>query len=125
MRNKRPPCPLESDEQIALFAWRDLFMLLYPELLVMYAIPNGGYRPKRTGNRMKKQGTLKGIPDICLPVPRGKYGSLYIELKRQYGGVETPEQKIVIPKLRQYGNMVEVCKGKDAAISVILAYLKL
>jgi hypothetical protein len=118
-------CPTEDQEQAVIIEWRDIWCVRYPKLELLYAIPNGGFRSKRTGVRMKKTGTKRGIPDLHLPVARGGFHSLYIELKRTHGGSLTDDQKLVIPLLRAEGNRVEICKGAVAAIAVIVDYLRL
>lgn len=71
----------EHNEQVALFAWAEENLDNIPVLGLLYAIPNGGYRHPATAGRMKAEGQRAGVPDICLPVPRGKWHGLYIELK--------------------------------------------
>lgn len=119
------PVPTEHQEQVALFKWRDLFVFRYTELELLYAIPNGGHRHKATAVRLKREGVMSGIPDVHLPIPRGRYGSLYIELKRQRGGVLSQNQKKVIEMLQNAGNRVEICAGCAPAIAVIKDYLSL
>jgi VRR-NUC domain len=118
-------CPKEEAEQIALIEWRDIWAHKFPELNMLYAIPNGGFRAKRTAVVMRQTGTKKGTPDLHLPIPKGIYASLYIELKRTQGGSLSPDQKLVIADLKRFGNRVEVCKGCRAAIAVIADYLGL
>lgn len=79
------PCPTEDEEQIALMQWASVMSGRYPELHLMYHIPNGGARSKPEAARFKAMGVKKGVPDIHLPVARGQHHSLYIELKRQHG----------------------------------------
>lgn len=115
--------PTENAEQAALFQWADFAALTYPELVMMYAIPNGGLRDARTAVTLQRTGVKSGVPDICLPVARGGYNGLYIEMKRQKGGVLSANQKIWIDRLRAHGNKAAVCKGWEQARSVILGYL--
>lgn len=116
--------PLESDEQTWLFKWaQDMAALKWPELALMYHIPNGGSRNKVEAARLKAQGVKKGVPDVFLPVPRGGYHGLYIEMKRQKGSVVSQEQKEYIAALRAQGYRVEVCKGFHAAADVIEEYM--
>ena len=79
-KNNTPP--IEAQEQKALFTWAELSLGKYPDLKWMYHIPNEGKRSKSNGAELVRQGLKKGVPDICLPVPRGKYHGLYIEMKR-------------------------------------------
>jgi len=62
------------------------------------------------------------VPDLCLPVPRGDYGALYIELKVS-GRTTTDAQEEMIEKLRAAGNRVVVCRDLDDAIELIQTYL--
>jgi hypothetical protein len=116
--------PLETDEQQALFQWAALMEGQYPELRLLYAIPNGGARHKATASRMKAEGVKSGVPDICLPVARRGCHALYIELKRIEGGKVSDEQKEWIDALQAYGNGATVCKGWTEAKDVIEWYLK-
>jgi hypothetical protein len=115
--------PTENAEQAALFQWADFAALTYPELVMMYAIPNGGLRDARTAVTLQRTGVKSGVPDICLPVARGGYNGLYIEMKRQKGGVLSANQKIWIDRLRAHGNKAVVCKGWEAARDAITDYL--
>ena len=125
MARRRIPVPLEAQEQTWLFEWaNNMICLKWPELELMYAIPNGGSRNKIEAANLKKQGVNPGIPDICLPVPKGGYHGLYIEMKRQKYGKTSEEQEDKIPKLRAQGYRVEVCLGFQKAADVIEAYME-
>ena len=78
--------PLEAEEQAALFQWAEYQSGKYPELALMYHVPNGGSRNKAEAANLKRQGVKSGVPDVCLPVPRGNSHGAYIELKRIKGG---------------------------------------
>lgn len=86
MARQKRRIPLESEEQSALFQWARLMEGRCPELRLMYHIPNGGLRNKPVAVRLTAQGVRRGVPDICLPVARHGFHSLYIELKRPKGG---------------------------------------
>lgn len=115
--------PTESEEQIALFQWAEMMMKKYPELGMLYHIPNGGKRNIRTAARLRKEGVKPGVPDLCLPVPSGKYHGLYIEMKRQKGGKVSAIQDIWLSALMEYGYKTVVCCGWQAAAKVLTAYL--
>lgn len=114
----------ESQEQQLLFEWAALSAGRWPELALMYHIPNGGSRSKSEAGRFKAEGVKSGVPDICLPVARGRYHGLYIELKRVKGGRVSPAQQRWIAALRDQGYCACVCKGWDDAAHVIKAYLE-
>jgi hypothetical protein len=117
------PVALESEKQTALFEWAALAKGKYPELDLLYHVPNGGSRNKIEAGRLQAQGVKAGVPDLCLPVPRGEYHSLYIELKRIKGGSASAEQEQWIDFLRGQGYAAEICKGWMQAKELIEGYL--
>lgn len=90
----------------------------------MYHVPNEGKRSMATGGRLRAEGLKKGVPDICLPVPRGIWHGMYIELKRQCGGKTSPEQREWIDALNAQGYRACVCRGWEAAAREIEKYLR-
>ena len=96
----------------------------HPDLFLLYAIPNGGARSKRTAGRMKAQGVMASVPDLCLPVACGPFHALYVELKRP-GSYGTPAQRDMAARLTRAGNAVFECQGVEEAMQVILGYLAL
>lgn len=122
----------ESDEQAALFRWADEFKYQYPELELLNGSLNGVKLTIGQAVKAKAQGMKKGFPDISLPVPRGGYNGLYIELKiKPY---RNHKEKMIYPKtskdqqwwinaLTGNGYRAVVCKGYDAARAEILTYL--
>lgn len=112
----------EASEQAALFQWSYVARQKYKELELMYHVPNGGRRDKREAASLRRQGVKAGIPDIVLPVARGGFFGLYIELK--FGKNKTsPIQDVWIKRLREMNYKVEVCYGWVAAREVIESYL--
>lgn len=116
--------PSENAEQAALFQWAAFNAAKSPELRLLYAIPNGGIRDGRTAAILRKTGVKAGVPDVCLPVKRGTYGALYIEMKRAAGGRVSVEQKIWLNALAAAGNRAVVCKGWEQAAQTITDYLQ-
>ena len=112
----------ETQNQIALFHWAQYNEGRFPELQLMYHIPNEGKRSARQGAELKAMGLRTGFPDICLPVKRNGCGALYIELKAPRGHIST-EQKLWIKRLN-IGNAACVCYGWEAAAKVIENYLQ-
>lgn len=128
----------EHKEQCAVFEWAGLMSNEYPELDLMFAIPNGGARPYKIsetpkgdvrysfeGRKLKKEGVKEGVPDIFLPAPKGDYHGLFIEMKRHGGGVVRKSQRAWLTNLAQQGYFVVVCKGSDAALRVLKGYMAL
>lgn len=113
----------EHQEQAALIAWANNHPIRPIRLLL--AIPNGGARSIKTGTMLKAEGVRPGVPDLFLPVARGTFHGLWIEMKRSKGGSVSEDQRKWIYLLDQQGYMVEVCKGFDAAKSTIENYMAL
>lgn len=88
----------------------------------VYAVPNGGYRPKKTGSLMKKEGVKRGVPDIHCFIAIAPFHSLYIEMKTEKGDL-SPHQERVIKLLREQGHKVVVCRSAASAVDEILKYL--
>lgn len=116
--------PLEAEEQELVIQWAEWNEVRWPELRLLHAIPNGGYRRKSEAVRLKAQGVKAGVPDLHLPVARGGAHGLYIEMKRQKGGVLSSDQQDWIRDLTQEGYECAVCAGADAAITIITRYLE-
>lgn len=116
--------PTEAQEQEWLFQWAQAMKVLrWPELELMFHVPNGGSRNRIEAARLKAQGVKPGVPDIFLPVARkGRHG-LFIELKRKVGGQVSPEQNKMLGELNRQGFMAVVCKGWNAAADVIEDYM--
>lgn len=116
--------PTEEQEQITLFNWARMKQGEWPELRLMFHIPNGGARSKSEAARFKAAGVKAGVPDIFLPAPRGKYNGLFIELKRIKGGRVSGEQEIVLRELARMNYCVYVCFGWEQAAETITKYLE-
>lgn len=114
----------ETQEQIRLFAWALAERPRFPELKLMYHITNEGKRDAKTAAILKKMGLKRGVPDVHLPVARGPYHSLYIEMKRVTGATTTEEQDWWLEELRAQGNCTAVCYGWRAAAVMIEWYMK-
>jgi len=107
--------PTEHAEQIAFIQWWDLH---HPDIRI-FAIPNGGFRHKQTAQKLKLEGVRKGVPDLFVPSLQ-----LFIEMKRQKGGVVSPEQKRWIEHLLDSGYYCIVAKGAADAIEQVKKYIK-
>jgi len=114
----------EAQHQRNVINWSLAFRVKYPELSLLFHVPNGGGRDEVEGRHLKEQGLKKGVPDLCLPVARGKYHALYIELKTE-DGRPSEYQKWWIEKLNAQGCFAEVCHGWKSAVKTIEWYLNL
>lgn len=115
--------PSEHSEQCSLFDWAALYRGKYPELDLMFAVPNGARTSISVAKKLKAEGLKAGIPDIILPVPRGTYHGMFLEMKRVKGGRVESEQKEWHDKLRAHGYYVAIARGWEDAVSFIQFYL--
>ena len=123
----------EAVDQETVFQWAALMRPRYPELYLLYHIPNGGSRNALEAANLKRQGVKAGVPDLCLPVARGKYHGLYIELKKEgtrlkkkdgtWASEHIAEQAEMLEILEFRGYKAVFCVGFDEAKKVIDDYL--
>lgn len=95
----------------------------FRELNLLYHVPNGGSRHKAEAGRLRAEGVKAGVPDLCLPVARGQYHGLYIELKRQRGGRTSDHQSEWLDALSAQGYKAALCYGWEQAAGTIIEYL--
>lgn len=112
----------ESSEQALLFKWAAWNHSAYPELELMYHVPNGKKRDIITASRLKAEGVKAGVPDICLPVARSGYHGMYIELKVR-NNKASELQESWLKRLSEQGYFTAVCYGWYEAAEVIKRYL--
>jgi hypothetical protein len=124
----------EHEEQAAVVAWASNNEWLMPDLALLYAVPNGARLPWRKGKggkryspeamKLKAEGLKSGVPDLCLPVARGGYHGLYIEMKRG-DNKPTENQTKMLDALAAQGYLAVVCYGHNDAIDTLSEYLQL
>lgn len=113
LKNKTPK---EWQDQALLCKWMDAKGYVY------FAVPNDGERTIGAAIKAAATGLKKGVPDLCIPMPRSPYHGLFLELKRAKGGTVSAEQEKWIGILRRQGYRAEVCRGYDAAVKVLEEY---
>jgi hypothetical protein len=127
MEHADKPTADEHAHQVAIFAWasqsehRDL-------LRWMHAIPNGGDRDRVVAGQLKAEGVKSGVWDIFLPLPRGNYHGLYIELKRpgrekEPNGGLSDTQVSFGEHAHYHGYATKLCHGWRPAVAAIVGYL--
>lgn len=113
----------EHDEQVILFNLAALHETQYPELAWLHAIPNGGLRNQRVAIKLKAEGVKAGVWDVFLPVARGGYHGLYIEMK--YGKNKlTPSQREFQEFIDRQGYAHMVCYNGETAYHLVEKYLE-
>ena len=112
----------EAQEQVLLFQWAKMQENVYPELKLLFHIPNGGKRNLKEAMNLKKQGVKAGVLDIFLPVARKDKHGLWIEMKYGKNRLSQVQHKWYWALIDQ-GYEVRLCYSADEAIKVIKEYL--
>ena len=117
--------PSETAEQKWVIEWAQQPSIRekYPELAMLYHIPNER-ADKIQAAILKAMGVKSGVPDLHLPIPSGKYHSLYIEMKALDGKPED-DQLWWKEHLEANGNAHAFCYGWKQATEVLQWYLNL
>jgi len=119
----------EHEVQKLLFEW----MSHVPQCKNAFAIPNAQLLLSKLPstrqrfaalNYLAQEGVKKGIADIFLPYPVGTYHGMFIELKREKGGVVSKEQKEFLQNMELVGYYAVVARGFDDAKEKIEGYIK-
>ena len=110
----------EHNLQVACVTW---FRYQYPKGLI-FAIPNGGHRDVRVARKRKAEGVTAGVPDLCVPMSRHGYHSLYVELKNGRQGRVRDSQRTIMDKLTDEGNLCVVCRTFEEFEKTIKEYMK-
>ena len=116
----------ETQHQATVIKWsqQPAVRSRWPELKLLYHIKNETKEGAKQVAIDKALGVKRGVPDLHLPVPRGRYHSLYIEMKNETGR-PTRDQDWWGEQLTAQGNMCEVCHGWKDAVRVLEWYLNL
>jgi hypothetical protein len=114
----------EDTEQMTVINWARWSDNTYPELKMLFHVPNGGSRNKIEAAKFKQMGVRAGVPDLVLPVPKGIYAGLFIEMKYEKGRLQDSQREYLL-RAMDYGHCCYVCFSADEAISVLEEYLQL
>lgn len=90
----------------------------------LYAIPNGGFRAKKTAAAIEAEGAKRGYPDMGLEIPAGVYHGMRIEQKH---GKRKPsaDQVAWLRRLSEMGFYVVLAFSPDETINTIKRYVAL
>lgn len=140
----------EASDQRKVIKWADVwFAENYPEYLIrqrktvrvldgpnintfklvapLYHIENEGKGSAKKGHRRNQQGRKSGVPDLDLPIPRGGYVGLRIEMKQKKNSGDTDSnanQLSWLKFLAKVGHRVKICYSSNEAIETIIEYMK-
>lgn len=117
--------PSEDESQKCIIDWCQLQRWKNGRLSdYIHHSPNGGLRVGGEGQKFKEMGTKKGFPDLFLPIAKGPFHGLFIEMKIATGRI-SPEQDDYRRLLIEEGYRYEFCYTAEGAINLIKNYLEL
>ena len=120
----------EHDQQVYVIQWCQMHETQYPELSMIFAVPNAGKRSIGAARYYLAEGLKSGVPDIILPIPRDsdfiedEHPGLAIEMKDGKNKT-TDNQKWWLERLTHYGWKTLVAYSADEAINAIKKYLNM
>ena len=91
--------------------------------VIMFHVPNGGYRSKIEAAIMSGEGVLKGVADLFIMHPAGDFHGLFIEIKSEKGR-RTDFQRIFEANAVRAGYNYAVCRSLDEFMNAVEKYLK-
>lgn len=113
--NKNP----EHNLQVRCVKW---FYYQYPFLRqLFFAVPNGGYRYKKTASYLKAEGQRSGVADLILLLPNYYYHSLNIEMKDKSN--QTKNQIIYQNYCKLSSNLYIICRSFEGFQLEVNKYL--
>lgn len=110
----------ESTLQRECIKW---FRYQYPKLKkLLFAVPNGGKRDSREAAILSAEGTVPGVSDLILLIPRKGHASLCIEMK--YGKNDLSQhQEDFKREAEKHGNKYVICRSVDQFMREVNYYL--
>lgn len=115
--------PSEHQIQSAFIKIVDLHLKTYPQLELLFAVPNAAKRSPALAAMMKAEGMRSGVPDIMFPYANGTHYGLALEFKSAKGK-PTDNQIEWMGRLDHYGWICYVVKDAQEAWDIVLQYLK-
>ena len=116
-RNAQP----EAIEQAKVIAWARANERNYPYLWMLHSSLNGVKMTKAQAVRAIAQGMKKGVADLFLPVKKGVYSGLYIEMKSEKGRTSIDQSKF-LTAVSENDYLAHICYSAVEAIDKIKGY---
>jgi len=91
---------------------------------LIFAVPNGGLRNKRTAAGMKAEGVKEGVADVLVLIGSKGYSCLALEFKTQIGK-QTKKQKEFQALIENQNGLYKVVRSLRGATDVLGSYLLL
>lgn len=116
MRRASPARPKratpEADFQAKLI--KEISKRCRPDVFVFH-VPNGGWRSATEGARLKAQGVVAGVPDLCILIEGRAH---FLELKAP-GGSVSERQKFTMRRIRDAGAPTAIANTMEAAFEAL------
>lgn len=122
-KRSRPSHP-ESRLQCSCVQW---FRLQHADKrLLLFAVPNGGFRIASEAARLYAEGVVPGVSDLIYLEPRGNYGALCIEMKTTLtGSRQSDRQKEWQKAVEAVGIRYVICRTLEEFMKEVEDYLAL
>ena len=122
-KRSRPSHP-ESRLQCSCVQW---FRLQHADKrLLLFAVPNGGFRIASEAARLYAEGVVPGVSDLIYLEPRGGYGALCIEMKTTLtGSRQSDRQKEWQKAVEAVGIRYVICRTLEEFMKEVEDYLAL
>lgn len=110
----------ESQIQQTCITW---FRLQFPDLsLLIFAVPNGGWRRLREAQIMKAEGVTAGVADVLFLYPNKDFHGLCIEFKTKTGR-QQPSQRLFQQKVEAHGYKYIIVRSLEQFIEEVKKYI--
>jgi hypothetical protein len=116
-KTRHRPRHEEHDLQSACVRWFDH---TYPELkMLLFAVPNGGWRTESTAAKLKEEGVRAGVADLILAIETPESTALCIEMKTAEGR-QSATQKAWQQCIERHTRMrYVVCRSLEDFMSLV------
>lgn len=113
----------EHQIQVQMIKWARFNQKKFPQLRLLYAIPNGAKRTPAQANYLRIEGMRSGVWDLNLDYPAHGYHGLRIETKTPIGRLSENQKKF--KELYEWaGYYTAIVRSLDEFIKLIEWYLK-
>jgi len=116
---RAPARPSDRNAEARLQASAVQFIRLAAPQCLCFSVPNGGWRSKAEGARLKWTGTLAGIPDVIVIAPVGRI--FFLEFKTKTGRL-SPAQRAVFDQLVAHGAPCAIIRSLDDVLKAFDAW---
>lgn len=123
--NMKVSKPTASEHQIqsAFFKLVTLYEIKYPQLKLLFAVPNAAKRSMALAAMLKAEGMRSGIPDIMFPFANKSHNGLALEFKSAIGK-PTANQSEYLSLLEKHNWQCHIVNDSEKALKILLTYLE-